>query len=136
IDTFDSEMTANILDLQDRTQELGLTVNNNKTKIKNIQEALDQQGRAAITAFSNLTEQARENKRKLDQIVDAQEKARREAELRAQLEEKRQLVQGSAAAFSLLAKLAFSKDPVAVARIDTGVSSIWPAPGLDDTRLS
>jgi len=103
---------------------LGLTINKTKLQVKNIQEALDQQGRAAITAFNNFTEQARGNKRQLDKIVDAQQKAQRELELRAQLEQKRQLVQGSAAAFSLLAKLAFSKDPVAVARIDTGVSSI------------
>jgi hypothetical protein len=124
IDTFDSEMTANFLDLQDRTHELQVSIGSNKLKIKTLQDALDKQGAVTIAAFNSLTDQARDNKRQLDKIVDAQEKARRELELRAQLEEKRQLVQGSAAALSLVAKLAFGKDPVAAARIDTGISSV------------
>ena len=124
IDTFDSEMTANVLDIQDRTHELEVSIGTQKLQVKNLQDLLEKQGTVAIAAFNSLTTQAADNKRQLDLIVDAQEKARHSLELRAQLEEKRQIVQGSAAALSIVAKLAFGKDPVAAARIDTGISSV------------
>jgi hypothetical protein len=57
INSLDSNMVGDILNLQSRTHELGLHVGQSEMLVKDLQETLDKQGKATIAAFNDLSRQ-------------------------------------------------------------------------------
>lgn len=120
-----SGIVADIVNFADKAAEVRVKIGNVERAISNLKDLANLQSTALSGAFRDLSGQLITSKKDLGRrFEDMAQKRLKESEQEFEIRKKQFIVNSSAEGLALVAKLAFSKDPVTARRIEASANSI------------